>query len=177
MRHLFLAIHHPKPDHVDDLVAAMGRFGSTLGTIPGMVGASAWRDGERVVAISIWESRESFIVAGPTMAGASRRLRSRSGNSARESVHFDEVRDRRARLRSCSADFAVPRPQTTSLGLAIRPSSAVIAAERCGRSAHGRTGRPVPSSRAVGPPSARASLPSMTAARRAASLTAGTCRR
>jgi Antibiotic biosynthesis monooxygenase len=70
MRHLFLAIHHPKPDHADDLVAAMGKFGSQLGTIAGMLGASAWRDGERIVAISIWESRERFIAAGPALTGA-----------------------------------------------------------------------------------------------------------
>ncbi len=70
MKHLFLAIHHPKPDHVDDLVASMGRFGSQLDAVTGMLEASAWRDGERIVAISIWESRERFIAAGPAMAGA-----------------------------------------------------------------------------------------------------------
>ncbi len=70
MRHLFLAIHHPKPEHADDLVAAMAGFGSQLDTITGMLGASAWRDGERIVAISIWESRERFLAAGPAMAAA-----------------------------------------------------------------------------------------------------------
>ena len=35
MRQLFLAIHRPSPDHVDDLIGAMTRFGDLLALTPG----------------------------------------------------------------------------------------------------------------------------------------------
>ena len=70
MRYLYLAIHHPKADHVKDLVGAMTQFGDTLGRIPGMLQASAWRDETSVVALSIWRSRDDFVAARPAMAAA-----------------------------------------------------------------------------------------------------------
>lgn len=70
MRQLFLAIHHPKPEHVDDLVRAMTQFGSVLASTEGMLHASAWRGDEQIVAISIWDSRDHLVAAGPTMAAA-----------------------------------------------------------------------------------------------------------
>lgn len=70
MKHLFLAIHHPTPEHAADLIDAMARFGDRLEAMPGMLQASAWRDGERIVAISMWDSPEAFMAAGPAMATA-----------------------------------------------------------------------------------------------------------
>lgn len=70
MRQLFLAIHHPKPDHVDDLVGAMTRFGNELASTEGVVHVSAWRADDRIVAISIWESHDHLVAARPAMAAA-----------------------------------------------------------------------------------------------------------
>jgi len=70
MRQLFLAIHRPSADHVDDLIAAMTRFGDLLALTPGMLHASAWRAGERIVAISIWDSPDHLVAARPAMAAA-----------------------------------------------------------------------------------------------------------
>ncbi|HYM83926.1 MAG TPA: antibiotic biosynthesis monooxygenase [Candidatus Dormibacteraeota bacterium] len=70
MKHLFLAIHHPKPEHAEDLLAAMTRFGATLATVPGMLGASAWAGDDRIVAMSVWESRERFLEARSAMGEA-----------------------------------------------------------------------------------------------------------
>jgi len=70
MRQLFLAIHRPSAEHVDDLIAAMTRFGDLLALTPGMLHASAWRAGERIVAISIWDSPDHLVAARPAMAAA-----------------------------------------------------------------------------------------------------------
>jgi hypothetical protein len=70
MRQLFLAIHHPKPEHVDDLLGAMSRFGSVLTSTQGVVHASAWRADGQIVAISIWESHDDLVAARPAMATA-----------------------------------------------------------------------------------------------------------
>ena len=70
MRQLFLAIHRPSADHADDLIGAMTRFGDVLAQTPGMLHASAWRAGERVVAISIWDSPDHLVAARPAMAAA-----------------------------------------------------------------------------------------------------------
>lgn len=70
MRLLFMAVHHPKPEHVDDLVGAMTRFGGVLASTDGVLHASAWRADEQIVAISIWDSRDRFVAAGPALAAA-----------------------------------------------------------------------------------------------------------
>ncbi len=70
MKQLFLAIHHPKPEHVDDLLAAMTRFGKVLATTEGVLHASAWRAGDQIVAISIWESRDRLLAARSVTAAA-----------------------------------------------------------------------------------------------------------
>ncbi|MBF6604129.1 MAG: antibiotic biosynthesis monooxygenase [Chloroflexi bacterium] len=70
MKHLFLAIHHPKPEHLDDLLGAMAGLGETLARVPGLVEVRTWRDESRVVAMSVWESREALAAARPTMGAA-----------------------------------------------------------------------------------------------------------
>jgi hypothetical protein len=70
MRLLFMAIHNPKPEHIDDLVGAMTRFGGVLASTDGVLHASAWRADEQIVAISIWDSRDRFVAAGPALAAA-----------------------------------------------------------------------------------------------------------
>jgi hypothetical protein len=38
--------------------------------MPGMLEATAWSDGERVVATSIWVSNEAFVAARPVIGSA-----------------------------------------------------------------------------------------------------------
>ncbi len=70
MRHLYLAIHYPKPESVGELLEAMSGFGVALGQVPGMLEATAWRDKERIVAFSIWASGAAFDAAMPALADA-----------------------------------------------------------------------------------------------------------
>src|SRR6516162_4006807 len=69
MRYLSVAMHYPKPEHVDDLLGAMKRLGEALQTVPGLLDASAWKDSVsgRIVAISTWESRQAFLNARPVI--------------------------------------------------------------------------------------------------------------
>lgn len=61
MSYLYLAFHYPKPEHLDDLLAAMKRLNDALQDAPGLLQIGAWRDEAcvRIVAISIWESSEN----------------------------------------------------------------------------------------------------------------------
>lgn len=72
MRYLYLAIHYPKPEHVDNLLGAMKRLGEALQTVPGLLEATAWKDqaSGRIVAISSWESRQAFLNARPVIGEA-----------------------------------------------------------------------------------------------------------
>ena len=44
--YLTLAIHHPRPDQVDDLLDAMARLGAAANGRPGLVSMGAWCDPE-----------------------------------------------------------------------------------------------------------------------------------
>ncbi len=65
MSYLSLAIHYPKPEHVDDLLAAMHQLNDALQGTPGLLQIGAWREESSgsIVAISIWESQERFQAA------------------------------------------------------------------------------------------------------------------
>lgn len=64
-----LAIHHPKADHVDDLLGAMTEFGPRLEAVDGVERVEAWRelDGTRVFAMSVWRDGEAIQAALPQM--------------------------------------------------------------------------------------------------------------
>ena len=72
MRFLSLAMHYPKPEHVDDLLGAMKRLGGALHTAPSLLEATAWQDhaSGRIVAISTWESSQAFFNARPVIGEA-----------------------------------------------------------------------------------------------------------
>jgi heme-degrading monooxygenase HmoA len=57
-----LAIHRPKPEYQDDLLASMNRVGTAAAGAPGLIRIDAWKElgGERLVGISTWESKDSF---------------------------------------------------------------------------------------------------------------------
>ena len=72
MSFLYLAIHHPYPEHREELLTAMDRLGAALAKVPGMQEARAWaeKDGNRIVATSVWESEETFLEALSVISGA-----------------------------------------------------------------------------------------------------------
>ena len=61
-RVLFQVVHYPKPEHRDDMVAAMGVIRETSRDIEGLdeIGAFEEPDGSRIVAISVWASTEAM---------------------------------------------------------------------------------------------------------------------
>ena len=61
-----LAVHYPKPEHADDLLASMKRARRRGPGTPGLVQMNAWRDAksDRLVGLAIWESREAWEAGG-----------------------------------------------------------------------------------------------------------------
>ena len=59
---IHLAIHYPKPEHTDDLLASMHRVDQAAEGAPGLIQIGAWRDqgGGRLVGLALWESAEAF---------------------------------------------------------------------------------------------------------------------
>ena len=94
MRYLSVAMHYPKPEHVDDLLGAMKRLGEALHTVPGLLDASAWKDSVsgRIVAISTWESRQAFLIARSVIGEAIKDVPFDEWEAKpRELINLDEV--------------------------------------------------------------------------------------
>ena len=63
-----IAIHYPKPEHYDDLLASMRRVDAAAQGTPGLIRIGDWREvdgGTRLVGIATWESREAFDLGAP----------------------------------------------------------------------------------------------------------------
>ena len=62
-----IAIHTPKPEHRDDVIASMRRAGDASDGAEGLLQMGPWQeiDGGRLVGLAIWESREAFLAAAP----------------------------------------------------------------------------------------------------------------
>jgi heme-degrading monooxygenase HmoA len=60
-RYLTVRILYPKPGHTGDILAAVGRVAAAARRFEGLVEIGAWLDSEndRIVNISLWESREA----------------------------------------------------------------------------------------------------------------------
>lgn len=60
-----LAIHHPKPEYKEDVLASMRRVDAAAAGKPGLIRVNGWREieGDRLVGIAMWESMESFRAA------------------------------------------------------------------------------------------------------------------
>lgn len=69
-----LAIHDPKPEHVDDLIDSMYRFAAAGRSQPGLREVHTMRDARsgKLFGLAIWESRESFEDGVPAMRAAVR---------------------------------------------------------------------------------------------------------
>ncbi|GLZ49385.1 hypothetical protein Acsp06_55700 [Actinomycetospora sp. NBRC 106375] len=61
-RVLFQVVHHPKPEHRADMLAAMAVIRETSTRIAGLdeIGAFEEPDGSRIVALSVWASAEAM---------------------------------------------------------------------------------------------------------------------
>jgi hypothetical protein len=61
-RVLFHATHHPRPEHVQDLLGAMSRIAAAAPDVEGLeeIGAFHDREGGRIIALSIWSSPEAM---------------------------------------------------------------------------------------------------------------------
>ena len=64
-----MAIHHPKPEHVDDFLDFMKRIERGMEGTPGLVSLDSFRDldGPRLVAIGRWESPEAAAEGIPRL--------------------------------------------------------------------------------------------------------------
>lgn len=67
-----VAIHHPRPEHRDAVMASMHRVEAASRGAAGLIRMGPWRevDGLRLVGIATWESREAFEAAGPAIFAA-----------------------------------------------------------------------------------------------------------
>ena len=67
MSFVFIVFHYPEPQQRDALVRSMNEMRDVLGDLPGCVGVEPpyrTADGDCVVGISKWESREAFLSSG-----------------------------------------------------------------------------------------------------------------
>ena len=69
MRHLTIRILYPKSEHTDDILAAARKVAETARRLEGLIEIGAWLDkeNERIVNISLWESRELALEASRKM--------------------------------------------------------------------------------------------------------------
>jgi heme-degrading monooxygenase HmoA len=57
-----LAVHRPKPEHAEDLIASMHRFAAAARGRPGLREVHTLRDQDQgaLIGLAIWDSREAF---------------------------------------------------------------------------------------------------------------------
>jgi hypothetical protein len=62
-----MAVHYPEAGRRDDLYQRMANLADRMAGVPGLIDIGPWieHDGERVVGISRWQSREAFEAAMP----------------------------------------------------------------------------------------------------------------
>lgn len=67
MTYIFMAVHYPEPGRRDELYQRMAGMAGALAGTAGLIDIGPWveHDGERVVGVSRWESREAFEAAMP----------------------------------------------------------------------------------------------------------------
>jgi len=67
-----IAIHSPKPEHRDDVLASMHRVDAAAQGAEGLIQIGPWQEieGGRLVGLAIWESREHFVAAAPAIFAA-----------------------------------------------------------------------------------------------------------
>jgi quinol monooxygenase YgiN len=67
VKFVFMVFHYPESSHRDSLLKGMSEMTSSFKGNPGFIDAGAWVDEatpDRIVGISLWESRQSFFDSG-----------------------------------------------------------------------------------------------------------------
>ena len=64
-----ISIHTPKPEHEQDLIDSMHRFGAAARTQPGLLEVHTLRDQRNgmLVGLAIWESADALAAARPAL--------------------------------------------------------------------------------------------------------------
>ena len=94
MKFLYLAIHYPKPERVQDLLEGMQHLAKVLENASGLIEAHAWQEqaGERIVATSFWRSEDEFRQALPLIGKTVRAMPFSEWEARpREILRLDEV--------------------------------------------------------------------------------------
>lgn len=67
-----IAIHHPRPEHRDTVLASMRRVEAASLGAAGLIRMGPWREveGLRLVGIATWENRAAFEAAAPGIFAA-----------------------------------------------------------------------------------------------------------
>jgi heme-degrading monooxygenase HmoA len=62
-----IAIHYPKPEHIENFLAFMAKVETVAHDSPGMLRFGSWREdgGKRLVGLSMWESKGAFEASLP----------------------------------------------------------------------------------------------------------------
>ena len=62
MTYIFMAVHYPEPGTSDAVYARMSAMAESMAGTPGLLEIGPWldTDGQRVIGLSRWESREAF---------------------------------------------------------------------------------------------------------------------
>jgi heme-degrading monooxygenase HmoA len=67
-----ISIHRPKPEHEQDVIESMHRFGEAARSQQGLVEAHTLKDqrSDALVGLAVWESSDALLAARPTLAAA-----------------------------------------------------------------------------------------------------------
>ena len=67
-----MVFHYPASGHREQLLRGMREMAGVFAGKPGFIEAGPWVEegSDRVVGISVWESREAFFATGITFGGA-----------------------------------------------------------------------------------------------------------
>jgi heme-degrading monooxygenase HmoA len=67
-----IAIHTPRPEHANDVIDSMHRFGDAARTQPGLREVHTLRDVRdgTLMGLAIWDSAEALAAARPALAAA-----------------------------------------------------------------------------------------------------------
>jgi len=65
--YIFMAVHHPAAGHREEIYRRMRDMAAGLAGTAGLIDIGPWLDaaGDRVIGLSMWESREAFEAAMP----------------------------------------------------------------------------------------------------------------
>ncbi|MGI9007499.1 MAG: antibiotic biosynthesis monooxygenase [Streptosporangiaceae bacterium] len=89
MTYIFMAVHYPEPGWQDGVYESMRAMAGSMAGTPGLLEIGPWldRDGDRVVGLARWQSREAFEAAMPG-SGVAGSFTHEGESRPREYVHL-----------------------------------------------------------------------------------------